>query len=54
MATPIGDTPELIGKEAEYFLNGLDKPLTDKEKELFEEIDSQRRVYLWENDSKSE
>lgn len=34
MATPIGDTPVLIGKEAENFLNGLDKPLTKKEKEL--------------------
>ena len=34
MATPIGDTPVLIGKESENFLNGLDKPLTKKEKEL--------------------
>ena len=34
MATSIGDTPELIGKYGEYFLNNLNKPLTQKEKEL--------------------
>ena len=44
MATPIGNTPELHGKEAEDFLNRLDKPLTEKEKKLIEEINSQRYV----------
>ena len=54
MATPIGDTPILEGKAAEDFLNGLDKPLTEKEKELFKEINSQRRVYLWDEGPKKE
>ena len=48
MARPIGDTPELVGKAAEDFLNGLGKPLTDKEKELINEINSQRRVRFGE------
>ena len=30
MAKPIGDTPELVGKEAEDFLNSLNRPLTKK------------------------
>lgn len=34
MAKPIGDTPVLEGKDAEDFLNGLDRPLTKKDKEL--------------------
>lgn len=46
MATPIGDTPELVGKEAEDFLNGLGKPLTKKDKKLIQEINSQRHVPL--------
>lgn len=46
MAKPIGDTPILYGKDAENFLNSLNKPLTKKEKELIEEINSQRHVHL--------
>ena len=46
MATPIGDTPILYGKEVEDFLNSLDKPLTEKEKQLIKEINSQRHVPL--------
>ena len=48
----IRDTPELVGKQAEDFLNSLNKPLTEKEKKLFEEINSQRRVYLWDEGPK--
>ena len=44
MATPIGDTPILYGKEAEDFLNSLDKPLTKKEKELKKKRREQRFV----------
>lgn len=44
MARPIGDTPELHGKEAEDFLNSLDEPLTKKDKELIKRMKSQRIV----------
>ena len=44
MATSIGDTPELIGKYGEYFLNNLNKPLTQKEKELQKIRRKQRSV----------
>lgn len=44
MATPIGDTPVLYGDEAVEFLNGLDKALTEKEKKIIKEINSQRFV----------
>ena len=46
MATPIGDTPILEGKDATNFLNSLGKPLTKKEKELIKEINSQRHARL--------
>ena len=46
MAEPIGDTPILEGKDAEYFLNSLGKPLTKKDKKLIQEINSQRHVPL--------
>lgn len=52
MARPIGNTPVLEGKEAEDFLNSLDKPLTKKEKELIKSINSQRRVYFWDKPPK--
>ena len=48
MTTPMEDSLILYGKEAEDFLNGLDRPLSKKEKRLFNEINSQRRVYLWD------
>lgn len=44
MAKPIGDTPILYGKEAEDFLNRLDRPLTKKEKELQKKRWAQRFV----------
>lgn len=44
MAKPIGDTPILYGKEAEDFLNSLDRPLTKKEKELQKRMREQRFV----------
>ena len=44
MAKPIGDTPILEGKDAEDFLNSLNKPVTKKDKELIEKIKSQRHV----------
>ena len=44
MATPIGDTPILYGKEATDFLNNLDKPLTKKEKQMLKEMREQRFV----------
>lgn len=44
MASPIGDTPILYGKEAEDFLNSLDKPLTKKEKQMLKEMREQRFV----------
>lgn len=44
MATPIGDTPVLEGKEAEDFLNGLDKPLTKKDKEFKKRLENVRKV----------
>ena len=52
MATPMEDSLILYGKEAEDFLNGLDRPLSKKEKRLFNEINSQRRVYLWDDSPK--
>jgi hypothetical protein len=48
MADPIGDTPELVGKEAEDFLNSLDKPLSERKKEIIREMNAQRRVYFWD------
>lgn len=44
MAKPIGDTSILYGKEAEDFLNSLDRPLTKKEKELQKRMREQRFV----------
>lgn len=44
MADSIGDTPILYGKEAEDFLNSLDKPLTKRQKELQKKRREQRFV----------
>ncbi|WP_298498817.1 hypothetical protein [uncultured Methanobrevibacter sp.] len=44
MAKPIGDTPILYGKDAEDFLNGLNKPLTKRQKKIIKEIKEQRFV----------
>ena len=44
MATPIGDTPILYGEDATNFLNGLCKPLTEKEKKILKEMKEQRFV----------
>ncbi|MBQ9161454.1 MAG: hypothetical protein IJ672_04620 [Methanobrevibacter sp.] len=46
MATPIGDTPILYGKEAEDFLNSLEKPLSKRKKQIFKEMKEQRHVPL--------
>ena len=46
MATPIGDTPILYGKEAEDFLNGLEKPLSKRKKQIIKEMKEQRQVPL--------
>ena len=46
MATPIGITPELEGKEAEDFLNGLGKPLSKRKKQIIKEMKEQRHVPL--------
>ena len=45
MATPIGDTPILYGKDATDFLNNLGKPLTDNEKEIQKRRKNQRIAY---------
>ena len=44
MAKPIGDTPVLSGKEAEDFLNSLNKPLTEKDKEFKKRLENVRKV----------
>ena len=44
MATPIGETPVLEGKEAEDFLNHMLDPPTKKQKELSKKIKEQRFV----------
>ena len=44
MAKPIGDTPILEGKDAEDFLNGLNKPLTKEQKRMIKEMNEQRFV----------
>lgn len=44
MATPIGDTPILYGKEAEDFLNSLNRPLTKKDKEFKKRLENVRKV----------
>lgn len=44
MAKPIGDTPELEGKEASEFLNHMLDPQTKKQKELSKKIKEQRFV----------
>ena len=44
MATPIGDTPILEGKEAEDFLNSLNKPLSKRKKQIIKEMKEQRFV----------
>ena len=48
MADSIDDTLILEGEVAENFLNNLDKPLTERKKQIFKEMRSQRRVPLWE------
>ena len=44
MVKPIGDTPELEGKEASEFLNHMLDPPTKKQKELSKKIKEQRFV----------
>ena len=54
VAEPIGDTPELVGKEAEDFLNHMLDPPTEKQKELSKAMKSQRIVYFWDKPPKKE
>ena len=44
MAKPIGNTPEVYGKQATEFLNSLNRPLTKKDKEFKERLDNVRKV----------
>lgn len=46
MARPIGNTPELVGDEANEFIERMFEPLTEKEKKVKERILNQRRVPL--------
>lgn len=53
MATPIGTTPTLEGKEAVDFLNHMLDPPTEKQKELSRKIKEQRFVPLWSKPPKN-
>ena len=44
MAKPIGTTPTLYGKEAAEFINKMNEPLTEKDKEFKKRYDSTRKV----------
>ena len=44
MAQPIAETPTLYGEEAAEFLNRMNEPLTEKEKELKKRYDAARKV----------
>lgn len=44
MAKPIGDTPTLYGEDAARFLNKMNKPLTDKDKQFKKRFDVVRKV----------
>lgn len=44
MAKPIADAPTLYGEEAAEFLNRMNEPLTEKEKELKKRYDAARKV----------
>jgi len=46
MAKPIGITPTLYGKDAEEFLKKMKEPPTEKDKEIDERINKQRKVYF--------
>ena len=44
MAKPIGDTPTLYGENAARFLNKMNKPLTNKDKQFKKRFDAVRKV----------
>ena len=44
MAKPIRPTPELEGEDAIEFLEWMEEPPTEKDKEFWNEVYSQRRV----------
>ncbi|MBQ2636546.1 MAG: hypothetical protein IJG09_07620 [Methanobrevibacter sp.] len=44
MAKPIGVTPTLYGKEAAEFINKMNEPHTEKDKEFKKRYDSTRKV----------
>lgn len=44
MAKPIATTPTLYGKEAAEFLNRMNEPLSEKDKEFKKRYDETRKV----------
>ena len=46
MARPIGNTPELVGDEANEFIERMFQPPTEKRKKMRKEMLKQRRVHL--------
>ena len=46
MARPIGNTPELVGDEANEFIERMFEPPTEKQKKMEEEMKKQRFVPL--------
>ena len=44
MEKPIADTPTLYGKEAAEFLNRMNEPLSEKDKEFKKRYDAARKV----------
>lgn len=44
MAKPIGTTPTLYGKEAAEFLNRMNEPPSEKDKEFKKRYDATRKV----------
>ena len=46
MARPIGNTPELVGDEANEFIERMFEPPTEKQKKMKEEMAKQRFVPL--------
>jgi hypothetical protein len=47
MAKPIAETPTLYGEEAAEFLNKMNEPLTEKDKELKKRYDNTRKVLFY-------
>lgn len=44
MAKPIGETPTLYGREASEFINKMNEPLSEKDKEFKKRFDNTRKV----------